>query len=210
MAKKRTHNQKIMSSLPSYFSVKLGNTKYKMMTESLINSICHQYLNKHQNLYNFEHYDVLFSTVKAEIEKFLIHRAENNVKTFDFFDNWQEEFQSFQVDKNKFLCKDFILEFSDKSKWSIRLLDLLSMRYNGEDVPDDDPFVKDEQAIKDWVKTLSWDDISMLAEEIKRPDLCPDYNDELSKADIEIVPWEKSINLLDLFESTLDDEQDID
>lgn len=209
--KKRIHNQKIMSSLPKYFSVKLGNSKFKMMTESLINSICHQYLNKHQTLYNFEHYDVLFSTAKVEIEKFLIFKIDNGFKFFDFFDNWQEEFQSFQVDKNKFLCKDFILEFSDKSKWSIRLLDLLSIRYNGEDVPDDDPFVKDEQAITEWVKTLAWDDVFQLAEEIKRPEFCPDYNEELAEAKVEIVPWDKSINLLDLFESTLnDDEQDLD
>ena len=106
---------------------------------------------------------------------------------------------------------DFILEFSDKSKWSIRLLDLLSIRYNGEDVPDDDPFVKDEQAITEWVKTLAWDDVFQLAEEIKRPEFCPDYNEELAEAKVEIVPWDKSINLLDLFESTLnDDEQDLD
>ena len=181
-----------------------------MMTDSLINSICHLYLNKHQKLYNFEHYDILYSTAKMEIEKFLIFKIENGLKFFDFFDGWPEEFQSFQVDKNKFLCKDFILEFSDKSKWSIRLLDLLSLRYNGEDVPDDDPFVKDEEAIVKWVKTLAWDDIVQFAEEIKRPELCPDYNEELSEAKVEITPWDKSINLLDLFESTLDDEQDID
>ena len=55
------------------------------MTESLINSICHQYLNKHQTLYNFEHYDVLFSTAKVEIEKFLIFKIDNGFKFFDFF-----------------------------------------------------------------------------------------------------------------------------
>jgi hypothetical protein len=210
MVKKRIHNLKIMSSLPSSFPVKLGNSRYKMKIESLINSICHQYLNKHQKLYNFEHYDILFNTVKLEIEKFLIHKIENGLKFFDFFDEWQEEFQTFQVDKNKFLCKDFIIEFSDKSKWSIRLLDLLSLRYNGEDISEDDPFVKDEAAIINWVRTLNWDDILPFAEEIKRPEFCPDYNDEIVKADVEIVPWDKSINLLDLFESTLNDEQELD
>ena len=194
-------------NLPSYFEVKIGNSKFGMMTESLITTLCHQYLNKHQNIYNFDHYEMIFHSVKLEIEKFVETLVEKQVEELDLLGNWIEDFQTFQQEKNQHLCRDFVVEFSDGSKWSIRLLDLLSIKYDDE-IDDDDPILKDENLLLKWINTLSWNDLEPFAEEIQRPQPAPDYVKEFKKAKKEIIVWEKTINLLDLLETSNDEDED--
>jgi len=198
----------MIENLPTYFEVKIGNSKFDMMTESLITTLCHQYLNKNQNIYNFDHYEVIFISVKLELQKFINSLVEKDIKEFDILGDWIEQFQQFQQDKNQYLCKDFVVEFSDKSKWSIKLLDLLSLKYNDEEIDDDDPFVKNEKLILNWVKTLNWNDLEMYADEIQRPQPEPDYAKEFKRAKKEIISWEKTINLLDLLEASNNEEED--
>lgn len=197
----------MIENLPAYFEVKIGNSKFQMMTESLITTLCHQYLNKHQNVYNFDHYEVLFHSVKLEIQKFLEHLTNNEINELDLLEDWVDKFQDFQQEKNKYLCKDFVVEFSDNSKWSIKLLDLLSLKYDDE-IDEDDPMLKNEQLLLKWVTSLSWKDLEMYAEEIQRPQPEPDYVKEFKKAKKEIVVWEKTMNLLDLLEASNDEEDD--
>jgi len=195
-------------NLPSYFEVKIGNSKFEMMTESLITTLCHQYLNKYQNVYNFDHYEVIFDSVKSELQKFLENIAGRDFKEIDLLGNWAEEFQLFQQQKNQHLCKDFVVEFSDSSKWSIKLLDLLSIKYD-DDIDEDDPLLHDEKLLLKWINTLAWTDIEPYAEEIQRPQPSPDYAKEFKRAKKEIISWEKTINLLDLLEaSNIEDEDD--
>jgi hypothetical protein len=198
----------MIENLPTYFEVKIGNSKFDMMTESLITTLCHQYLNKNQNIYNFDHYEVIFISVKLELQKFINSLVEKDIKELDILGDWIEQFQEFQQDKNQYLCKDFVVEFSDKSKWSIKLLDLLSLKYNDEEIDDDDPFVKNEKLILNWVKTLNWNDLEMYADEIQRPQPEPDYAKEFKRAKKEIISWEKTINLLDLLEASNSEEED--
>ena len=198
----------MIENLPTYFEVKIGNSKFDMMTESLITTLCHQYLNKNQNIYNFDHYEVIFISVKLELQKFINSLVEKDIKELDILGDWIEQFQEFQQDKNQYLCKDFVVEFSDKSKWSIKLLDLFSLKYNDEEIDDDDPFVKNEKLILNWVKTLNWNDLEMYADEIQRPQPEPDYAKEFKRAKKEIISWEKTINLLDLLEASNSEEED--
>jgi hypothetical protein len=198
----------MIENLPTYFEVKIGNSKFDMMTESLITTLCHQYLNKNQKIYNFDHYEVIFISVKLELQKFINSLVEKDIKELDILGDWIEQFQEFQQNKNQYLCKDFVVEFSDKSKWSIKLLDLFSLKYNDEEIDDDDPFVKNEKLILNWVKTLNWNDLEMYADEIQRPQPEPDYAKEFKRAKKEIISWEKTINLLDLLEASNSEEED--
>jgi hypothetical protein len=198
----------MIENLPTYFEVKIGNSKFDMMTESLITTLCHQYLNKNQNIYNFDHYEVIFISVKLELQKFINSLVEKDIKELDILGDWIDQFQEFQQNKNQYLCKDFVVEFSDKSKWSIKLLDLFSLKYNDEEIDDDDPFVKNEKLILNWVKTLNWNDLEMYADEIQRPQPEPDYAKEFKRAKKEIISWEKTINLLDLLEASNSEEED--
>lgn len=195
-------------NLPSYFEVKIGNSKFEMLTESLITTLCHQYLNKYQNVYNFDHYEVIFESVKFELQKFLENIVEKENKEFDLLGDWPEEFQLFQQQKNQHLCKDFVVEFSDGSRWSIRILDLLSLKYDDEDVDENDPILHDEKLLLKWINTLSWNDIEPFAEEIQRPQPAPDYGKEFRRAKKEIISWEKTINLLDLLEASNNEDED--
>lgn len=197
----------MIENLPTYFEVKIGNSKFEMMTESLITTLCHQYLNKNQNIYNFDHYEVIFQSVNLEIQKFLEHLVKKESNDFDLLSDWIEQFQDFQQEKNQHLCRDFVVEFSDNSKWSIKLLDLLSIKY-GDEIDEDDPLLKDEKLLLKWINSLNWKDLELYAEEIQRPQPAPDYVEEFKKAKKEIIAWEKTINLLDLLEASNDEEED--
>lgn len=198
----------MLENIPTFYPVKIGNSKFEMLTESIINSLCQQYLNHYQNKYNFDHYEMVYITVKSEVEKYVNTQIESNIECFDFLGGWLDEFIAFQNKKNEFLCKDFIVEFSDESMWSIKILDLLNFKYNGDKIDETDPFVQDENLILEWASSLKWEDISYFAEEIKRPQPAPDYNDEFINAKKEIKPWDETVNLLSFLETTFDDNED--
>lgn len=186
-------------NLPEYFKIKLGNSEYELDTETLITSLSHQYLSKTSNQNSFEHYDVLFSLIKDEIKEYL-SKTEN--KFIDLFGDWSEDFKNFHNAKNEPICKDIVFNFSDGSKWSIKILDLLTLRedFNAMRINYEDPILKDDTLLFDWILTLDWDDVSELAEEIERPKPEPDYVNEWKACNKEVVLWENQSNILDFFE----------
>lgn len=200
---------KTETNLPQYFQVKMGKTEYEIETESLVSTLCHQFLNTNREAYNPSHYDILFNTTRNEIEDYLNHLCESQDNSVDLFGNWAEDFHNFQNEKNKIYCRDLIIDFSDGSNWSFRLLDILSLKYGdqefGFDMDNDDPVLTSDEKLIEWVSELNWDDISHLAEEIKRPQPELDYSIEWKTANKEVKNWEKTINILDIFEITTED-----
>ena len=69
----------------------------------------------------------------------------------------------------------------------------------------DDPVLTSDEKLIEWVSELNWDEISHLAEEIKRPQPELDYSIEWKTANKEVKNWEKTINILDIFEITTED-----
>lgn len=198
--------------LPEFFQVKLGNVEYQLETETLITSMSHQYLSQTSNQNSFDNYDILFSLIKEEINEYLIEQTSNKNNFIDLFGDWSEDFKLFHNKKNEPISKDLIFNFSDGSKWSIKILDLLTLRkdFNAEKINYNDPILNNFEAMNDWLSELDWENVSDLAEEIQRPQPEPDYKLEWKSCNKELISWENSINLLDFFEidDTMEFEED--
>ncbi len=198
---------------PVYFEVKMGKSIYEIELSSLVSTMTHQFLSSKKNTYNLDHYEIIYITTKSEITEYINHLTNQDIHFIDLFDDWISDFHTYQNEKNKVFCKDLIIEFSDQSKWCIKLLDLLAIK-NGGDLSDfevdyQDPILNDEKLMIKWVNSLKWKDISILAEEIQRPQPEPDYGKEWRKAKKEIKEWDKTLNILDLLEiSNIEDEDD--
>jgi hypothetical protein len=190
--------------LPNYFKTRIGNAEYELETDTLLTSMAHQFISRSNNQTNIDNYDVIFSISKSEIEEYLLLNYEDS-NFVDLFGNWIEDFKTYHSAKNEPLCRDLIFNFSDKSKWCIKIIDLLSLRNeDGDDTINfDDEILKNDVLLMDWVKTLTWDDVKDLAEEIERPQPEPDYENEWSVVEKSINKWDETINILDFFE--LDD-----
>lgn len=192
------------NKLPSYFKTQIGNAEYELETDTLLTSMAHQFISRSNNQANIDNYDVIFSISKSEIEEYLLLKYEDS-NFIDLFGNWIEDFKIYHSAKNEPLCRDLIFSFSDNSKWCIKIIDLLSLRNeDGDDTINfDDEILKDDNLLLDWVKTLTWDDVKDLAEEIERPQPEPDYENEWVVVEKSINKWDETINILDFFE--LDD-----
>lgn len=198
--------------LPVFFEVKMGKSIYEMETKSLLSTMTQQFLSSKREDYNADHYNLLFSTTKQEIEDYIEHLWEMDNIFIDLFGNWMEGFHEFQNEKNKVFCRDLIVEFKDGSKWSIKLIDLLSLK-NSEnpstfEVDFDDPILKNDEDLIKWVNTLKWNEVSMFAEEIQRPQPETNYSRVWKRSKKEIIDWDKTINILDLMEMTNSTEDD--
>jgi hypothetical protein len=64
----------------------------------------------------------------------------------------------------------------------------------------DDDLLKNDEEFIEWVSNLAWDDIKHLADEIKRPQPEPDYENEWQSTQKSIVKWEESFSIFDFFE----------
>lgn len=191
------------NNFPNFFKVKLGNTEYDLDSESLITSMSHQFISKTTNLENVSNYDILFQVAKTEIEEYLASLNEDNNNFIDLFGNWIDEFKIFHNKKNEPICRDLIFSFSNQSKYSLKVLDLIALKNeNGLDIIDyEDPLLKSDDFLMEYIETLNWEDVKDLAEEIERPQPEPDYNNEWKSCKKEIVKWEDSLDLLDFFET---------
>ncbi len=190
------------NTLPDFFEVKIGSTNYELDTDTLISSLSHQYLSKNSNQNSFDSYDILFSLIKDEITEYLQKIVDDKNNFIDLFGNWSEEFRLFHNKKNEPFCRDINFNFSDGSKWSVKILDLMTLRedFDASKINYDDPILYDHKLLIDWVTELSWDNIYQIAEEIERPQPEPDYETEWKKCEKNIVFWEKTFNILDFFE----------
>ena len=203
----------LTKSLPDYFEVKIGSSIFELQTETLVTSMSHQYISKNTSYENIDSYDMIFSITKNEIENYLSEKYKNDDVFIDLFGDWTEDFRNFHSKKNEPLCRDLIFSFKDGSKWSIKFLDLLSIRteYASEAIINfDDPIVKDDLLFHEWVKSLKWSEISHLADEIQRPQPEPDYEEEWANCEKELVVWENEINILDFidFDDRISEEED--
>ena len=192
-------------NLPDFFKVKLGNIEYEMTTESLIVSMTHQFVSKNTSYHNIENYDAVFTVTKSEIEDFLLSKTIAGENFIDIFGDWILEFRFYHHKKNEPLCRDIQFKFSDESEWSIKFIDLLTIKAKDKDyiINFKDPIVSDENLLSEYIQSLTWEDVKHYAEELKRPQPEPDYEKEWADCTKTIVQWDDTIDILDFLE--LDD-----
>ena len=192
----------ITTKLPNFFKVKIGKSEYDLEVETLITSLSHQYLSKTSNQSSFENYDILFSLVKEEIHEYVSELHLKGENFIDLFGDWYDDFKTFHNRKNDPICKDIVFNFSDGSKWAVKILDILTLRddFKAHKINYDDPVLFDENLLREWLSELDWKDVIELAEEIERPQPQPDYDSEWKSCNKEIVSWEDNVSLLDIFD----------
>jgi hypothetical protein len=189
--------------LPDYFEVKIGSSIFELETETLMTSMAHQYLSRNNAIDENSNYDIIFGITKTEIKSFLFEKIKNDEYFIDLFGQWFEEFKEFQTKRNEPLSRDIEFEFSDGSKWIIKILDLMTLR----SIPNsdfainfDDDLLQNDEDLLSWVNSLDWEDIKHLADEIRRPQPEPDYENEWKQSSKNIVKWEESFSIFDFFE----------
>jgi hypothetical protein len=189
--------------LPERIPVIIGKNIFHMESDSLIASLVHQTIHKNNLLYNSDDFAMIFDVTKIEITNFLRKKLTSEFEAFDFFDNWMTEFDEFQIKKNKTFCKDLIITFPDKLQFTVKLLDVISLRNvilekDENDVDDDDPILNDSQLLLDWInENLDWDQLSPYAEYVKTDRQENTRNKNFSKATKKIVEWERQLSIFD-------------
>jgi hypothetical protein len=189
--------------LPERIPVIIGKNIFHMESESLIASLVHQTIHKNNLLYNSDDFAMIFDVTKIEISNFLRKKLTPEFEAFDFFDNWMSEFDEFQIKKNKTFCKDLIITFPDKLQFTVKLLDVISLRNvildkDENDVDDDDPILNDPQLLLDWIdENLDWEQLSPYAEYVKTDRQENTRNKNFIKATKKIVEWERQLSIFD-------------
>ncbi len=189
--------------IPERIPVVIGKNVFHMESESLIASLVHQTIHKNNLLYNSDDFVMIFDVTKIEITNFLKKKLLKDFEAFDFFDNWMSEFDEYQLNKNKLFCKDLIITFPDKLQFSVKFLDVLSLRNamldrDENDIDDDDPVLQDPQLILDWIdENLTWEQLSPYAEYVKTDRQENTRNKNFSKATKKVVEWEKQLSIFD-------------
>lgn len=189
--------------IPERIPVIIGKNIFHMESESLIASLVHQTIHKNNLLYNSDDFAMIFDVTKIEITNFLRKKLDSDFEAFDFFDNWMSEFDEYQLNKNKLFCKDLIITFPDKIQFSVKFLDVLSLRNamldrDENDVDDDDPVLKDPQLIVDWIdENLTWEQLSPYADYVKTDRQENTRNKNFGKATKKVVEWERQLSIFD-------------
>ena len=207
--------------IPERIPVIIGKNVFQMESESLIASLVHQTIHKNNLLYNSDDFGMIFDVTKIEITNFLRKKLDSDFEAFDFFDNWMIEFDEYQLKKNKIFCKDLFITFPDKIQFSIKLLDVISLRNamldkDENDVDDEDPVLNDTQLLLDWMnENLTWEQLSPYAEYVKTDRQENTRNKNFQKATKKIVEWERHLSIFDfiskgdmILTSEEDDEED--
>jgi len=194
-----TSNEEIPERIP----VVIGKNVFHMESESLIASLVHQTIHKNNLLYNSDDFAMIFDVTKIEITNFLKKKLLQEFEAFDFFDSWMSEFDEYQLNKNKLFCKDLVITFPDKIQFSVKFLDVLSLRNamldrDENDVDDDDPVLQDPELILNWIEeNLTWEQLSPYAEYVKTDRQESTRNKNFSKATKKVVEWEKQLSIFD-------------
>jgi hypothetical protein len=114
-----------------------------------------------------------------------------------------EEFDNYQLSKNKLFCKDLIITFPDNLQFCVKFLDVLTLRNlmlgrDENDLMEDDPVLNDENLVIQWVEeNLSWDDLSPYAEFVKTTRQENARVRNFSKAKKKIIEWDKKLSIFD-------------
>ncbi len=189
--------------IPERIPVVIGKNIFHMESESLIASLVHQTIHKNNLLYNSDDFSMIFDVTKIEITNFLKKKLSQEFEAFDFFDNWMSDFDEYQLNKNKLFCKDLIITFPDKLQFSVKFLDVLSLRNamldrDENDVDDDDPILQDPQLILNWIdENLTWEQLSPYAEYVKTDRQENTRNKNFPKATKKIIEWERQLSIFD-------------
>lgn len=203
-------------SFPEYVKVRLGKNFFEVETKSLISSMALQLIDSSPITNNNENFDVIFDTTKNEIKDYLNDKFEEEEFFVDLFDDWKNNFREFQSKKHLPFCKDVIVEFSDQSQWSFRMIDLMAFKNSSPeddefDVDYNDPVLQDDVSLLTWLSSeIKWDDIMHLADEIQRPQPEPDYDSEWINSKKYVKTWDKDFNILEMLGITdkIDSEDD--
>jgi len=210
--------------LPEYINVKIGTNKFQIGIDYLLSSMVQQVIHKNNSLYNSDDFMMVFDVTKIEVTNFLETLTEDELDNFDLLGDWIEKFDEFQVNKNKVFCKDLIIEFSDKTRWMLKFIDIMTIKNQLEGVDEDlidpkDSLLGDETAFLSFVnEKLTWKDVEEYAELISTTDQNEKYQEEWKLATKEIIPWDKNLSIFDFIsigdiiieESDVEDDDDDD
>jgi hypothetical protein len=189
--------------IPERIPVIIGKNVFQMESKSLIASLVHQTIHKNNLLYNSDDFGMVFDVTKIEITNFLKKKISQDFEAFDFFDNWMSDFEEYQINKNKLFCKDLLITFPDKLQFSVKFLDILSLRNemldcDENDIDADDPILQDNQLMLDWIdENLTWEHLSPYAEYIKTDRQESTRNKNFLKATKKVVEWDRQLSIFD-------------
>ncbi len=192
--------------LPESTKIKIGKSIFDIDMDVLLSSMTHQVIHKNNSLYNSEDFNLIFEITRAEVTNFLESYFDSEADYFDIFEDWVSHFDEYQKNKNKLFCKDLIITFPDKSKWQIRVLDILTLRNRllGNDTSEvdmDDELLLDDEKLILWIEdNLTWTELSEYAEYIKEPRQENTRNKNFMKANKVIKLWSKQLSIFDFIQ----------
>ena len=206
--------------LPESVKIKIGKNIFDADVDVLIASMTHQVIHKNNSLYNSEDFSLVFDITRAEVTSFLESNYDEDAEYFDLFQDWISLFDEYQKNKNKLFCKDIIITFPDKTKWQIRVLDIITIknRMSGNDSSEvdlDDELLFDDEKLISWIdENLSWTDLTEYAEYMKETRQENTRNKNFNKATKTIKLWSKQLSIFDFIQVgdmiVRDDDEDDD
>lgn len=192
--------------LPESTKVKIGKSVFDVDIDVLLSSMTHQVIHKNNSLYNSDDFNLIFEITRSEITNFLESHFDEDAEYFDLFEDWVARFDEYQQNKNKLFCKDLIISFPDKTKWQIRILDVLTLRNRlagneSSEVDLDDELLLDDEKLLSWIdENLTWEDLSEYAEYLKETRQEKTRNKNFSKATKTIKLWSKQLSIFDFIQ----------
>jgi hypothetical protein len=192
--------------LPESVKIKIGKNIFDADVDVLIASMTHQVIHKNNSLYNSEDFGLVFDITRAEVTSFLESNYDEGAEYFDLFEDWVSLFDEYQKNKNKLFCKDLIITFPDKTKWQVRILDVLSLRNKlsgdeNSEVDLGDELLLDDQKLLAWIdENLSWEELSEYAEFLKETRQENTRKKNFQKAKKEIKQWSKQLSIFDFIQ----------
>ena len=205
--------------LPESTKIKIGKNIFDIDIDVLLSSMTHQVIHKNNSLYNSDDFGLIFEITKAEVTSFLESYFDEDAEYFDIFENWISEFDKYQQNKNKLFCKDLIITFPDRTKWQVRILDILTIknRLSGNESAevdlDDEMLLDDQKLLESIDANLTWHDVSEYAEFVKETRQENTRNKNFIKANKEIKLWAKQLSIFDFIQvgdMILSDDEDDD
>ena len=193
-------------TLPESTKVKIGKSVFDIDIDVLLSSMTHQIIHKNNSLYNSDDFNLIFEITRSEVTNFLESHFDEDAEYFDLFEDWVKRFDEFQTNKNKLFCKDLIISFPDKTKWQVRILDVLTLRNRlsgneSSEVDLDDELLLDDEKLLAWInENLSWEDLTEYAEFVKETRQENTRNKNFAKATKSIRLWTKQLSIFDFIQ----------
>jgi hypothetical protein len=191
------------NATPKIVSVVLAGRILEMPFDSVLASMANQLASRSAIPPGLTYYDT-FQLYKSDIEQYLLEMfAANPDYQVDLFDSsWVKQFFAWKSEKNKPFCKDIVVTFPDGSEWSLRAIDVATLRAEQlfdekenvspeEFLKERDRYLEDDESLLAWASThLCWEDVSAYAEETRRPQPEMDYASAWQSAPKRIQPWD--------------------